>query len=209
MSQLQTIILVDDHRIVRDGIKVMLLGMPRFKVVGEAGNAEAFFELFAHTPADIVALDLRMPGENGAIVAEKLKRQSLKTKVLILTAETDEALIRHCFNTGVEGMISKESGKETYIEALESIAEGKTYYGGQFTSLLTARRQPANEPQLTPREREVLKGFAQGKSYKEIAAELDISTRTVETHKKNIQEKLNVNSTAELVKYAIKEGIVL
>ncbi|MEQ9592738.1 MAG: response regulator transcription factor [Cyclobacteriaceae bacterium] len=209
MSQLQTIILVDDHRIVRDGIKVMLLGMPRFKVVGEAGNADAFFELFAQTPADIVALDLKMPGENGAIVAERLKRQSPTTKVLILTAEIDEALIRHCLNTGVEGMISQESGKETYIEALESIAEGKTYYGGQFTSLLTAQTQRANEPQLTPREREVLKGFTEGKSYKEIAAELDISARTVETHKKNIQEKLNVNSTAELVKYAIKEGIVL
>ena len=209
MSQLQTIILVDDHRIVRDGIKVMLLGMPRFKIVGEAGNAETFFELFARTPADIVALDLKMPGENGAMVAEKLKKQNPATKILILTAETDEALIRHCFRTGVEGMISKESGKETYLEALESIAEGKTYYGGQFTSLLTSQASRSDEPLLTAREVEVLRGFAKGQSYKEIAAELEISTRTVETHKKNIQEKLNIKSTAELVKYAIKEGVIL
>lgn len=209
MNSPQSIILVDDHRIVRDGIKVMLLEFPRFKVIGEAGNNDAFFEVFERKKADIVVLDLKMPGENGALVAEKLKKQSPTTKILIHTAEADELLVRHCFQTGVEGMISKESGKETYLEALESIADGKTYYGGQFTSMLTTSMSETNEPQLTAREIDVLKGFAKGLSYKEIASDLNISARTVETHKKNIHEKLNVNSTAELVKYAIKQGIVL
>ncbi|MFZ1805956.1 MAG: response regulator transcription factor [Cyclobacteriaceae bacterium] len=209
MSKLQSIILVDDHRIVRDGIKVMLLGFPRFNVVGEAGNSVAFFEIFENKKADIVVLDLKMPGENGAVVAERIKKNSPDTKILILTAEVEESLLRHCFRAGVEGMISKESGKETYLEALESIADGKTYYGGQFTSILTT---PFNQPKkvkLTPRELEVLKGFAEGQSYKEIAAHLNISTRTVESHKNNIQDKLSVSTTADLVKYAIKEGIVL
>ncbi|MEQ8364907.1 MAG: response regulator transcription factor [Cyclobacteriaceae bacterium] len=209
MNSPQSIILVDDHRIVRDGIKVMLLEFPRFKVIAEAGNSDAFFEIFESKKADIVVLDLKMPGENGALVAERLKKQWPTIKILIHTAETDEVLVRHCFRTGVEGMISKESGKETYLEALESIADGKTYYGGQFTALLTAAMTESNKPQLTAREIDVLKGFAKGQSYKEIASDLNISARTVETHKKNIQEKLNVNSTAELVKYAIKEGIVL
>ncbi|MCB0490419.1 MAG: response regulator transcription factor [Cyclobacteriaceae bacterium] len=203
------IILVDDHRIVRDGIKVMLLGLPRFNVVGEAGNGTAFFELLKKQSADVVVLDLKMPGENGAVIAERLKRESPATKILILTAEMDESLIRHCFRAGVEGLISKESGKETYLEALESIADGKTYYGGQFSALLYARQEETTTPKLSTREIEVLKGFANGNSYKQIAADLNISTRTVETHKKNIQDKLGVTTTAELVKYALKEGIIL
>jgi DNA-binding NarL/FixJ family response regulator len=209
MANTQSIILVDDHRIVRDGIKVMLLGLPRFKVIGEAGNSDSFFEIFNNNESDIVVLDLKMPGENGAIVAEKIKKINPETKVLILTAEVDESLLRHCFRTGVEGMISKESGKETYLEALESIADGKTYYGGQFTSLLTAPSNHSESVKLTLREIDVLKGFAEGQSYKEIAAHLNISTRTVESHKNNIQAKLGVSTTADLVKYAIKEGLVL
>lgn len=204
-----TIILVDDHRIVRDGIKVMLLGMQRFNVVGEAGNGAAFFELFKKQPADIVVLDLKMPGENGAVIAERVKQESPATKILVLTAEMEESLIRHCFRAGVEGLISKESGKETYLEALESIADGKTYFGGQFSALLYARQEETTTPKLSAREIEVLKGFANGSSYKQIAADLNISTRTVETHKKNIQDKLGVTTTADLVKYAIKEGIIL
>lgn len=209
MSKLQSIILVDDHRIVRDGIKVMLLGFPRFNVVGEAGSSDAFLEIFENKKADIVVLDLKMPGENGAIVAGRIKKISPETKILILTAEVEESLLRHCFRTGVEGMISKESGKETYLEALESIADGKTYYGGQFTSILTTPSHQPEKAKLTSRELDVLKGFADGQSYKEIAAHLNISTRTVESHKNNIQDKLGVSTTADLVKYAIKEGIVL
>lgn len=204
-----TIILVDDHRIVRDGIKVMLLGVPRFSIVGEAGNGASFFELFKKQPADIVVLDLKMPGENGAVIAERVKQESPATKILVLTAEMEESLIRHCFRAGVEGLISKESGKETYLEALESIADGKTYFGGQFSALLYARQEETTTPKLSAREIEVLKGFANGSSYKQIAADLNISTRTVETHKKNIQDKLGVTTTADLVKYAIKEGIIL
>ena len=209
MSNTQSIILVDDHRIVRDGIKVMLLGLSRFKVIGEAGNSDSFFEVFKNSESDIVVLDLKMPGENGAVVAEKIKKMNPQTKVLILTAEVDESLLRHCFRVGVEGMISKESGKETYLEALESIADGKTYYGGQFVSLLTTPFNQQESVKLTAREIEVLKGFAEGQSYKEIAAHLNISARTVESHKNNIQSKLGVSTTADLVKYAIKEGIVL
>lgn len=209
MTPVQSIILVDDHRIVRDGIKVMLMGFTRFKVTGEAGNSEQFFETFTEHPSDIVVLDLKMPGENGALVAERIKKTNPNTKILILTAEAEETLLRHCIRTGVEGMISKESGKETYLEALEAIADGKTYYGGQFTSLLTASSHIQENVKLTPREIEVLKGFAHGQSYKEIAAALSISTRTVESHKNNIQAKLGAGSTADLVRYAIKEGWVL
>lgn len=200
-----TITLVDDHKIVRDGIKAMLAGHPRFCIVAEANNAAEFYHSLTTNVPDVVVLDIKMPDENGLEVAEKIKRDKRSIKILILTAEVDEMIMRQVIRIGIEGIISKESGREIYLEALEILATGKTYYSGQFVGLLN-QHVVSNEKKLSNREVDVLKGFAQGLSYKEIAARLNISPRTVETHKLHLLEKLKLQSTTDLVKYAIKQG---
>jgi DNA-binding NarL/FixJ family response regulator len=202
------IILVDDHKIVRDGIKAMLIGDSTFSVVGEAGESKRLYEILETVAADLVVLDLKLPGESGLDIAENLRSKKPGLRILLLTAEASESIVRQCIRIGVEGIISKESGREVYIEALYAIGDGRTYYGGQFMGLLAGAASQKKEIKLSDRELDVLKGFAKGLSYKEIAAVLDISPRTVETHKNNIQEKLGVTTTADLVKYALKEGIV-
>jgi DNA-binding NarL/FixJ family response regulator len=208
MNFSKSIILVDDHKIVRDGIKAMLIGEPEFKVIAEAGDSPSFFNLLKSVIPDIVVLDLKMPGESGLDVAEKLKEKSYSMRILILTAEANEAMVRQCIRIGVDGIISKESGREVYLEALHAIANDKTYFGGQFMALLTQLKTETSKAKLSDRELEVLRGFAKGLSYKEIAHQLSLSPRTVETHKKHIQEKLGINTTAELVRYALQEGII-
>lgn len=202
------IILVDDHKIVRDGIKAMLAGDANFSIVGEAGNATDFYQVMEMTMPDLIVLDLKLPGESGLDIAEHVRKRTPDVRVLILTAEADESMVRRCIRMGVEGIISKESGREIYIEALYAIADGRNYYGGYFMGLLAGAQSEEEKVKLSDREIDVLSGFAQGLSYKEIGARLDISPRTVETHKENIQRKLKVNSIADLVRYALKEGII-
>ena len=205
----KTVLLVDDHKIVRDGIKAMLIGESDFRVVGEAGDSQTFFQLLKSVIPDIVVLDLKLPGASGLDISEQLKSQSYSMKILILTAEASESIVRQCIRIGVDGILSKESGREVYLEALRSVAQDKPYYSGQFMGLLTSRNSSTDsDVQLSPREVDVLKGFAEGMSYKEIAAKLEMSSRTVETHKLNIQKKLNLQSLADLIKYAVREGIV-
>lgn len=201
------IILVDDHKIVRDGIKAMLIGDPVFVVAGEAGDAKVFFQLLQSTRPTIAVIDLKLPGESGLEIAGRLRREKPEIKILILTAEADEAIVRQCLRLGVDGLISKESGREVYLEALYAINDGRTYFGGHFMGLL-AQARSSDQPRLTEREIDVLQGFAKGLSYKEIGAALNISPRTVETHKEKIQEKLGIRTIAGLVKYAVREGYV-
>ncbi len=186
----------------------MLAGDGMFTVVGEASDSKAFFQLLTRESPDIIVLDLKLRGESGIEIAEKVRSESPHIRILILTAEAEESTVRQCIRIGVEGLISKESGREVYLEALYAIADDRSYFGGQFMGMLTKQPTSAALPELTDREVEVLKGFARGLSYKEIAAELGISPRTVETHKEKIQDKLKVKTIAELTRYAIKEGII-
>jgi DNA-binding NarL/FixJ family response regulator len=202
-----SLILVDDHKIVRDGIKAMLAGHTRFAVVGEASHAQQCYDLLMQVTPAVVVLDIKMPGENGLEVAEKLRKDFPRLRILMLTAEADEGALRQCFRLKVDGIISKESGRDVYLDALDQVAAGKTYYDSKLLGLINPSGF-SNEPELTEREIEVLRGFSQGLSYKEIGSKLNISPRTVETHKQHIQEKLNLHSTAELIKYAIRQGII-
>jgi DNA-binding NarL/FixJ family response regulator len=201
------IVIVDDHKIVRDGIKAMLIGDAIFSVVGEAGESKTFFKLLESEVPHLVVLDLKLPGESGLDIAERLRKDFPIVKILILTAEADEPMVRRSIRLGVDGLISKESGREVYLEALYAIADGRSYFGGQFMGMLT-QKEAAVSIRLSDREIEVLQCFAKGMTYKEIGAKLGISPRTVETHKEKIQEKLGVRSIAEMVHLAIKEGIV-
>ncbi len=203
------IFLVDDHKLVRDGIRAMLLGNLSFKVVGTAGNAEEFFIQLEESAPDICVLDVQLPGKNGVEIAEILKEKHSRVKILILTALKDDAPVKQCRDIGVEGMISKDSGKDTYLEALEALKAGRTFYAGQFTELLLKASSGKSDGMASLSEREIdfVKAFAKGLSHKEIADTLNISPRTVEVHKKNVMDKLGYNNTVDLIKFAIKEGL--
>lgn len=203
------IFLVDDHKLIRDGIRAMLLGNLAFKVVGSAGNADEFFNQLEESAPDICVLDVQLPGTSGVEIAERLKGSNSKIKILILTALKEDAPVKLCRDLGVEGMISKDSGKDTYLEALEALKAGRTFYAGQFTELLLKATQGKSDAMaaLSDREIDFIKAFARGLSHKEIADSLNISPRTVEVHKKNVMDKLGYDNTVDLIKFAIKEGL--
>jgi DNA-binding NarL/FixJ family response regulator len=209
MNEPLKIILVDDHKLVRDGIRAMLMGNTSFKVVSTAGNAEEFFGKLDEVNPDICVLDIHLPGKDGVEIANTLKRSHPKIKILILTAFNEDAPVKQLRDIGVEGMISKDSGKETCLEALEALKAGHTFYAGQFTEqLLKATQGKSVEVALlTDREIEFITIFARGLSHKQIADHLNISPRTVEVHKKNVMDKLGLNNDVDLVKFAIKEGL--
>jgi len=209
MNQPLRVFLVDDHKIIRDGIRAMLLGNLSFKVVATAGNADEFFKQLEEAAPDICVLDIQLPGKNGLEIAEELKRNYSKIKVLILTALKEDAPVKQCRQLGVEGMISKDSGKDTYLEALEALKSGRTFYAGQFTEQLLKSAQGKSDKlaSLSDREIDFIKAFAKGLSHKEIADTLNISPRTVEVHKKNCMDKLDFNNDVDLIKFAIKEGL--
>jgi DNA-binding NarL/FixJ family response regulator len=209
MNQPLRIFLVDDHKLIRDGIRAMLLGNLSFKVVATAGNAEEFFSKLEEAAPDICVLDIQLPGKSGLEIAEWLKSKQSKIKILILTALKDDAPVKQCRDIGVEGMISKDSGKDTYLEALEALKAGRTFYAGQFTELLLKASQGKSDKlaSLSERELDFVKAFARGLSHKEIADHLHISPRTVEVHKKNVMDKLQFNNDVDLVKFAIREGL--
>ncbi len=201
--------LVDDHKLVRDGIKAMLLGNLSFKVVGTAGNADDFFNQLNEAAPDICVLDVQLPGRSGVEIAEELKQRHPKIKILILTALKENAPVKQCKDLGVDGMISKDSGKDTYLEALEALKAGHTFYAGQFTELLLKATQGKSDKmsRLSEREIDFVKVFARGFSHKEIADQLNISPRTVEVHKKNVMDKLGFTNDVDLIKFSIKEGL--
>jgi DNA-binding NarL/FixJ family response regulator len=209
MNQPQRIFLVDDHKLVRDGIRAMLMGNLSFKVVGTAGNAEEFFGKLEEVNPDICVLDIHLPGRDGVEIANSLKQSHPKIKILILTAFKEDAPVKQFRDIGVEGMISKESGKDTYLEALEALKAGRTFYAGQFTEQLLKASQGKSDKLalLSDREIDFVKSFSKGLSHKEIADHLNISPRTVEVHKKNVMDKLGFNNDVDLVKFAIKEGL--
>lgn len=209
MNNPTKIFLVDDHKLIRDGIRAMLLGNLSFKVIATAGNADEFFSKLNETEPDICVLDIQLPGKSGLEIAEWLKSNRPKIKILILTAMKDDAPVKLCRDIGVEGMISKDSGKDTYLESLESLKAGRTFYAGQFTELLLKASLGKSDKLalLSDRELDFVKAFTKGLSHKEIADYLNISPRTVEVHKKNVMDKLQFNSDVDLVKFAIKEGL--
>ncbi|GCC50798.1 DNA-binding response regulator [Chryseotalea sanaruensis] len=209
MSAALKIFLVDDHKLVRDGVRAMLLGNIGFKVVGAAGNADEFFSQMDEANPDICVLDVQLPGKSGMEIAETLKSKHPKIKILILTALKDDAPVKQCRDIGVDGMISKDSGKDTYLEALEALKAGRTFYAGQFTELLLKASQGKSDAMasLSDRELDFVRAFAKGLSHKEIADQLNISPRTVEVHKKNVMDKLKFGNDVDLIKFAIREGL--
>ena len=207
------IILVDDHQIVREGFKLILFLDDGFEVIGEASSAQELFELTTTISPDIFVLDISMPGMNGIEICKVLKSENLQSKILFLTANNDTTHIKQAVKAGADGFLPKDTSPEEFKTALQEIYRNNSYFSQKISGLIVkimanTLNGTQQEIELTLREIDIIKEIADGKPQKEIAEDLNISPRTVEAHKKNIQTKLQINNTVDLVKYAIREGIV-
>ncbi len=211
------ILLTDDHKLIREGIASMLSQTDDIEVVGSVGSGEeAINECREKTP-DVVLMDIMMPGMTGIEATRWIKTTDPDIKVILLTQEISKEYVSAAIKSGVEGYLPKDLDKDTLIEALRTVAGGGRFFNDAIMKLVfedfyqaekakTTRTRLPNE--LTNREYEVLTLVASGKSNKEVAEQLFISVKTVETHKTNILEKLGLKNTPELVKYAIKHKII-
>jgi len=209
------IIIVDDHQIVIDGIRALLLTNKKIKVIGTATHPNRFWDMLRSKTPDVILLDMNLPEMSGIEITKKLLAKENDYKILMLTANTDKRSILSAVRAGVHGFLPKECPKEELITALERVANGEQYFGKEIAPIVfetfanqVQGKTSTNPLPLTEREIEVVKGFANGLRYKEIGQQLHISPRTVETHKKNIFKKLDFKTQADLIKYAIKEGII-
>jgi len=209
------IFIVDDHPIVIDGISSYLLGNEEFELSGSASSANELFDLLNKKIPDILLLDCKLPGLQGTHIAKIVSGKYPDIKIVFLSSNTDKESLNKAIEAGGVGYLSKDVSEEEFISALQKINNGESYYSrsmqqtlfDSFTDKVQSEKQNYSTP-LSEREIEVIKLFVNGYSYKEIAERLSISTRTVETHKKNILEKLELKTTVDLVKYAIRNGII-
>ena len=204
------IVLVDDHAVVRSGLRLLLEVEADLVVLGEAGNArEAVFEVRAHAP-DVVLLDVVLPGESGIDVIPKLLHEAPDAKVLMLSMQDDPNYVREAFAAGASGYVLKEAADAEVVDAVRQVAAGGRYVhpalGARMVAADAAARVAAAADPLSDREREVLKLLALGHTNQEIAKQLFISVRTAETHRAHIMRKLQLETRAELVRYAIEHG---
>jgi DNA-binding NarL/FixJ family response regulator len=206
----QRVLLADDHGVVREGLKV-LLERVGFQVIAEASDGrEALAKASALRP-DVAVVDVAMPLLNGIDVTQALRKEGLRTKVILLTFHTERQYVAAAFEAGVSGYVVKTQASADLVKALHEIGRGRTYVSpviaGDVGDALGRRRVPSHEP-LTRREREVLQLVAEGKSTKEAAAILGVSVKTADTHRTHIMQKLDIHDTAGLVRYAIREGLI-
>lgn len=205
------IAICDDHRIVIEGLERLLADAEGLAMAGSALNGEDMLELLERTIADVVLLDLNMPGMEGAEVMQHIKQRWPATKVIILTMEDGPAMMRHLMDHGADGYVLKTSGREELITALHAVHAGRPYFSPEITESLL---KPGTGPKagkldiLSKREIEVLAALAEGLSNKEIGQRLFISPRTVDTHRTNIMKKLAVHNVAALVRIAFAAGLV-
>lgn len=198
--------LVDDHALVRDGIKALLAVMTPLEVVGEAENGADAIEMVGRCQPDLLLVDISLRDMNGLELTRVLRSQYPSLKVLVLSMYDNNEYVSESVRAGASGYVLKNSPSREIIAAIEAIASGGTFYSAEIAQRLIADKSTDNE--LTPRESQVLYKMAQGLNNKEMARELDISVRTVETHRLSIRRKLNIDKPAALVKYAIDHGII-
>jgi DNA-binding NarL/FixJ family response regulator len=198
--------LVDDHSLVRDGIKALLAVMAPLEVVGEAENGADAIEMVGRCKPDLLLVDISLKDMNGLELTRVLRSQYPSLKVLMLSMYDNNEYVSESVRAGASGYVLKNSPSREIIAAIEAIASGGTFYSAEIAQRLIADKSTDNE--LTPRESQVLYKMAQGLNNKEMARELDISVRTVETHRLSIRRKLNIDKPAALVKYAIDHGII-
>lgn len=197
-----TILLADDHAIVMEGL-ARLLKDHDFDVVGAVGDGQALIDAAKRLRPDVIVTDLSMPGLSGLDVLARLKAEGIDSKVIVLTMHRDPDLATVAMRGGASGFLLKESAGDELLAAIRQALQGGAYIAPALTREVIERMAGASEPQLTVRQRDVLRLIVKGQRMKEIAANLGLSTRTVETHKYEMMETLGLHSTAELVRYAL------
>lgn len=206
------ILLADDHEVVRRGARTLIEQHPDWEVCGEAGDGASAVSLAEQLRPDIAVLDLGMPKMGGLEATRRIKRLLPSCEVIVFTGEEDEKLVHEVFAAGARSYILKRDIGRHFIAAIEALGQHKTYFTSKISDLVFARYLESNkvngESELTSREREIVQLLAEGKSNKQVASSLNISSKTVETHRAAVMRKLELESFADLVRYAVRQGIV-
>jgi len=207
------ILIVDDYEVVRRGIRTLLEGEPGWEVCGEASTGPAAVEAAARLRPDLVVLDLGLPELHGLEVARRILHQRSETEILVLTMHASEELIRQVLRAGAHGYVLKSDAGDQLVAAVRSLQHHKPFLTTRVTEVVLdgflrgAADEVAGEA-LTPREREVLQLVAEGRSSKSIAARLGVTVKTVESHRASLMRKLHLRTVADLVRYAVRNGLV-
>ena len=208
------LILADDHKIMREGLRALLAKQKEIEVIAEADSGRGVIELCSQLHPDVVVIDISMPDLNGIDAARQITRQAPDIKVIALSMHSDKKYVKEMLAAGASGYLLKDAAFEELGMAIATVLKNKTYLSPQITDTVVKDYVNEHVPKdsiastaLSAREREVLQLISEGKSTRDIAAKLYVSVKTVETHRKQIMDKLGLNSIAELTKYAIREGL--
>ena len=209
------ILLADDHRILREGLRSLLAQQPDMELVGEAASGEEAVALAHQLKPDVVIMDVVLPGIDGVEATRRIRAGLQEIRVIALSMHSDRRYVSQMLRAGALGYLVKDSAFEELHQAIRTVIAGRPYLSSVITGSLvddfvrqsSAQERPASTPLGTAREVEVLRLLADGKRVKEIAAVLDISAKTVESHRQNIMDKLEIHSTIELTRYALREGL--
>jgi two-component system response regulator NreC len=213
------IFLADDHEILREGLKLILEKVPRYEIIGESGNGRDALEKIEQLQPDLVILDISMPGMTGIEVTTQIKKYNPQISVIALSRHDSVEYLNKLLKSGANGYIHKSEAGRALLSGIEAVLNGDTYLCPKMTSMLVSdyitpmdikkkSKGMDSFTQLTEREKVILKLIAEGKSSKEIASALWISPETVKVHRSNIRKKLKIKKVADLVTYAIKNGIL-
>lgn len=210
------ILLADDHTILRKGLRLLLERENGFTIVGEAAHGREVVEAVERDMPDVVIMDIAMPMMNGIEATRRIAETHPRTAVIILSVHSDEAYVLRALKAGARGYLLKDSAESDLLQAVRAVASGKAYFSPAVSKILAddyvrqVRDQGVEDPYdlLTPRERELLQLIAELKATKEIAEILGLSPHTVDTHRGNLMQKLNVHSIPEVILYAVRRGVV-
>lgn len=202
------IVLADDHAVVRSGLKLLLDGEEGFEVVAEASDVEGAARYVRGHHPDVLVLDLNMPGGSSLEAIPQIREQSPDTQIVVLTMQQEPAFAREALSAGALGYVLKEAADEELVEAVRRAAAGESYLNPRLGARIAAEPPPGPPDDLSEREVDVLRLIALGHTNAEIAEQLFLSVRTVETHRSHIQQKLRLSTRAELVGYALDRGLI-
>lgn len=210
------ILLADDHRLMRSGLRVLLEQQEDLTIVGEASDGREAVALADSQKPDVLVMDIGMPSLNGIEAAGQITQSRPEIAIVMLSMHSDESYVLRALKAGAKGYLLKDSAEADLIRAVHAVAEGKSFFSPAVSKVLLddyvrkLKRSGTEDPYdlLTPREREVLQLVAEGKSNKDVAQLLNLSVYTVETHRSNIMEKLNLHGVPELILYAVRKGII-